>query len=175
MPVVNSEFAKNITLNGRVAVEKEEPAFDANNAPIFDGNKKTVMTRSRIVKVTLVPGLNTVTNDQMAMLMANDTFEYHCSTGDMSTIQHTTAPKQDNKNAEEVEEDDPENIADIRITAMNVAEAGKVIGSTATLELLDKFESEEKGAEKPRKGILGAIKSQRQEVQSIIKKQEDSR
>lgn len=135
MSVINSEYARNIGLNGRVA--------------------------KKHIEVILLPGLNTVSKEQMEMLRQNDAFEHHIAMQKMSVIEHS--------DKDELEE--PKNIEDIDITSMSVPKAGVVINSVATLELLDKFEGQEQSGES-RKGILGIIAKQRDVVQDILDKQE---
>ncbi|MCK4959235.1 MAG: hypothetical protein KAT00_07535 [Planctomycetes bacterium] len=139
MTVVNSEFARNVGLNGRV-------------------------NGGDIISVELLPGLNNVTEEQMEMLLQNETFELFLSTHEMSIATH------DEPGAEiDGEQDEPDGIGDIDITAMTVAAAGRIIGSAVTMDLLDKFLAQEMVAgEFARKGILGAITKQRADVQKVL-------
>ncbi len=146
MGVVNLELAKNVTLNGRMPAGKDD-----------QGNPVT-----KVVQVKLVPGLNNVTAEQMAMLEENSSFEYHCSVKEMSIVDHSESPS----------DKPPKEIKDIDITSMNVGEAGLVINSTATAELLDRFEKQERSLKNPRKGVLAAISKQRKVVGEVIAKHE---
>lgn len=162
MSVINSEYARNVTLNGRL--------------PTFDKSGKKI--GSRIVEVQLLPGLNNVTSDQMEMLNQNDTFEFNLSVQKMSIVEHVI-PAVKSEKADEPSEpakvEEPDDIEAIDITSMSVPNAGKVIGSAATMDLLDIFEEQEKALVKPRKGVIAAIKEQRKILGSIIEKQNESK
>ena len=109
------------------------------------------------VEVRLLPGLNNVSEEEMQMLRENSTFTFHCESNKMSVIEHS-----DKDEAEE-----PLDINSIDITSMSVAKGGIAIDSAVTIELLDKFQEQEEAGE-GRKGILGAIEKQREEVERIM-------
>ncbi len=188
--IINSELARNATFNGLVPVMEEQKVFskvpvlddDENETYTEDGEPITEMieTSSRIVEVgktqvscQLVPGLNTITAEEKGMLDENDQFTFHLSMGNYSVVEHDDEPDEpDEPEAEAEVIGSPEALAQIDVTKMSVAKAGKVIGSAATMELLDQFENQENGRSKkdggPRKGIMAHIGNQRKLVQGTI-------
>ena len=139
MTVINSEFAKTMSLNGYIGSGKGK----------------------QLITVTLIPGLNNISAEEMEMLRKNEEFELHVGIQKMSVIEHE----------DKDEPTEPETITDIDVTSMSIAKAGGVIGSAVTLELLDEFEQQENGSDEPRKGIFGLLTEQRKAVQDVLDKQ----
>ncbi len=111
--------------------------------------------------ITINPGLNQVTDEQLRLLEGSKRFKKHCDRSEMNVVTHQ-------KNGMTVS---PETVADLDITSVNVKNGRVAIQSctdTKVLEAWQRQETDEDGG--GRKGILEAIEEQLEELKRMVDK-----